>query len=100
MALTQKQRILDVMAGKQVDKIPFGARIDVWYNYHAAHDSLPAKYKGWSQTDIIEDQGAGAQKRFFSVCREEYVDMEVVKRQEPPYEVTEFITPMGLVPSS
>ena len=32
--LTQKQRILDVVAGKQVDKIPFGARIDVWYNYH------------------------------------------------------------------
>ncbi len=95
MALTQKQRILDVIAGKQVEKIPFGARIDVWYNYHAAHDSLPAKYKGWEQTDIIEDQGAAAQKRFFSVCREEYEDMEVIKRQEPPYEVTEFITPIG-----
>ena len=95
MALTQKQRILDVVAGKQVDKIPFGARIDVWYNYHVAHDSLPARYKGWSQTDIIADQGAAAQKRFFSVCREEYRDMEVVKRQEPPYEVTEFITPIG-----
>ncbi|MBF0527795.1 MAG: hypothetical protein HQK55_00715 [Deltaproteobacteria bacterium] len=96
MALTQKQRILDVVAGKQVDKLPFGARIDVWYNYHAAHDSLPAKYQGWSQTDIIADQGAAAQKRFFSVCREEYHDMEVVKRQEPPYEVTEFITPIGV----
>lgn len=95
MALTQKQRILDVVAGKQVDKVPFGARIDVWYNYHAAHDSLPARYKGWKQTDIIADQGAAAQKRFFSVCKEEYHDMEVVKRQEPPYEVTEFITPIG-----
>lgn len=95
MSLTQKQRILDVVAGKQVDKVPFGARIDVWYNYHAAHDSLPDKYKGWSQTDIIEDQGAAAQKRFFSVCKEVYHDMEVVKRQEPPYEVTEYITPVG-----
>ena len=94
--LTQKQRILDVVAGKQVDMIPYGARIDVWYNYHFAHDSLPAKYKGWPQTDIIADQGAAAQKRFFSVCREEYRDMEVVKRQEPPYEVTEFITPIGM----
>ncbi len=93
--LTQKQRILDVVAGKQVDKIPFGARIDVWYNYHLAHNSLPEKYKGWSSTDIIADQGAAAQKRFFSICREEYRDMEVVKRQEPPYEVTEYITPIG-----
>ncbi len=95
MALTQKQRILDVVAGKQVDKLPFGARIDVWYNYHLAHDSLPAKYKGWSQTDIIADQGAAAQKRFFSICKEEYHDMEVVKREEPPYEITEFRTPIG-----
>lgn len=95
MTLTQKQRILDVVSGKQVDKLPFGARIDVWYNYHTAHDSLPAKYRGWSQTDIIADQGAAAQKRFFAVCKEEYHDMEVVKRKEPPYEVTEFITPVG-----
>ena len=96
MALTQKQRILDVVAGKQVDKVPFGARIDVWYNYHSAHDSLPAKYKGWSSTDIIADQGAAVQKRFFSVAKETYHDMEVVKRDEPPYEVTEYITPLGM----
>ncbi|AFM24799.1 uroporphyrinogen decarboxylase family protein [Desulfomonile tiedjei] len=95
MALTQKQRILDVVAGKVVDKLPFGARIDVWYNYHAAHGSLPEKYKDWKQTDIIEDQGAAAQKRFFSVCKEIYHDMEVVKRKEPPYEITEFRTPIG-----
>jgi len=96
MTLSHKERILAVCRGEQVDKLPFGARIDTWYNYHFAHDSLPEKYKGWSQTDIIADQGAGAQKRFFSICKEEYHDMEVIVKKEPPYETTEFVTPLGV----
>jgi hypothetical protein len=97
MAMTQKQRILATARGEKLDKIPFGARIDTWYNYHAAHDSLPEKYRGWSQTDIIRDQGAGAQHRLWSVVKEEYRDMEVVEKNEPPYITTEYITPAGNV---
>jgi len=97
MEMTQKQRILAAARGEPLDKLPFGARIDVWYNYHAAHDSLPEKYKGWSQVDILRDLGAGAQVRFFSVVREEYQDMEVVEKHEPPYITTEYHTPLGTV---
>jgi len=97
MAMTQKQRILAVARGEHLDKLPFGARIDVWYNYHSAHDTLPQKYKGRSQTDILRDQGAAAQYRFFSVVREEYQDMEVVEKNDPPYITTEYRTPVGTV---
>ena len=97
MAMTQKQRILAAARGEHLDKLPFGARIDVWYNYHSAHNTLPEKYQGWSQTDIIRDQGAGAQYRFFSVVKEEYQDMEVIEKNEPPYIMTEYRTPLGTV---
>jgi len=97
MAMTQKQRILAAARGEKLDKLPFGARIDVWYNYHSAHGTLPDRYKGWSQVDILRDQGAGAQMRFFSLTREEYRDMEVVEKHDPPYITTEYRTPVGTV---
>jgi len=97
MAMTKKQQILAAARGEKLEKLPFGARIDVWYNYHSAHDTLPDRYKGWSQTDILRDQGAGAQKRFFSLTREEYRDMEVVEKHDPPYITTEYHTPVGTV---
>jgi len=95
MEMTQKQRILTVARGEWVDKLPFGARIDVWYNYHSAHGTLPEKYKGWAQTDIIADQNAGAQKRFFSICKERFHDMEVVVKKDGDWETREYITPVG-----
>ncbi len=97
MAMTKKQQILAAARGEKLDRLPFGARIDVWYNYHSAHGTLPDKYRGWSQTDILRDQGAGAQARFFSVTREKYRDMEVVETNDPPYITTEYHTPVGTV---
>jgi len=97
MAMTQKQMILAAARGEHLDKVPFGARIDVWYNYNSAHDTLPEKYKGWSQTDILRDQGAGAQYRFWAVVKEEYRDMEVVEKHGPPYITTEYRTPLGTI---
>ncbi len=97
MEMTQKQRILAAARGEYLEKLPFGARIDVWYNYHSAHGSLPEKYKGWSQVDILRDLGAGAQVRLFSVVREEYDSMEVEEKHDPPYITTEYRTPLGTV---
>jgi uroporphyrinogen-III decarboxylase len=97
MAMTQKQRLLAAARGEKLDKVPFGARIDVWYNYHSAHNTLPEKYRGWSQTAIIRDQGAGAQYRFPAVVKEEYQDMEVVEKSDPPNITTEYRTPVGTV---
>ena len=97
MAMTQKQMILATARGEHLDKLPFGARIDLWYNYHSAHDTLPEKYKGWNQTDIIRDQGAGAQYKFWAVVKEEYRDMEMIEKRDPPYIATEYRTPLGTV---
>jgi len=72
MGMTQKEKILAVAKGEHLDRVPCGARIDLWYNYNSGHGTLPEKYKGWDQTAIINDQGAAAQLRYFSVIKEEY----------------------------
>ena len=96
--MTHKQRILAAARGEKLDKLPFGARIDLWYKYHNAHGTLPDKYKGWSQADIVRDLGAGMQYRLFtSLIKEEFRDMEVVETSEPPYITTEYRTPVGTV---
>jgi len=97
MAMSQKQRILAVARGECLDKLPFGARIDLWYNYNSAHDTLPERYKGRNHVDIMRDLGAGVQYRYYSVVREEYQDMEILQKDEPPYKITEFMTPLGSV---
>lgn len=98
MGMTKKQQILAAARGEKLEKLPFGARIDLWYKYHAAHGTLPDKYRGWGQIDIIRDLGVGMQYRLFSsLVREKYRDMEVVETDEPPYITTEYRTPVGTV---
>jgi hypothetical protein len=53
MAMTHKQRILAAAWEQPVDELPVGTRIDLWYNYNSAHDTLPEKYRGWSSADIL-----------------------------------------------
>lgn len=95
--MTQKEKLLAAARGERLRKLPFGARIDLWYNYNSGHKSLPEKYNGWDQTAIIRDQGAAAQQRYLSVVKEQYNDMEVIEKEEPPYIKTEFRTPIGSV---
>jgi uroporphyrinogen-III decarboxylase len=96
MAMTVKQMILAASRGEHLDKLPYVPRIDVWYNYNVANDAFPERYKGWKQTEIVRDQGAGTgQYRAFSVTKEEYRDMEVIVTHDEPYIMTEYRTPLG-----
>jgi len=97
IAMTHKQRILAAAWKQPVDKLPFGARIDLWYNYHSGHDTLPEKYPGWSIIDILRDQGAGIQLRLRNIWKTEYHNVEVVTHSDPPYTTTEYRTPVGTV---
>jgi hypothetical protein len=97
VTMSPRDRILAAAAKQPVDKLPFGARIDVWYNYHSGHGTLPEKYQGWNMVDILRDQGAGAQVRHLRIWRVEYDNLELVKHEDPPYTTTEWRTPVGTV---
>jgi hypothetical protein len=97
LVMSHKARLLTAAHRQPVDKLPFGARIDVWYNYHAGHDSLPEKYRGWNMVEILRDQGAGAQVRHLRIWKVEYDDLELITHEDPPYTTREWRTPVGTV---
>ena len=70
MAMTEREILLAAARGEKLAKLPFGARIDLWFNYRSGHNSLPERYKGWDQVAIVHDQGAAAQVRHFAVVKE------------------------------
>jgi uroporphyrinogen-III decarboxylase len=93
--LTYKQSVLAAVKGAQLNRIPFGARIDFWYNYHKNNDSLPERYKNWSMPEINRDLGAGTLFRLNHAWRAEYHGLEARTYQSPPHIVSEFETPYG-----
>jgi len=97
LGVSHKARILAAARKQAVDKLPFCARIDVWYNYHSGHGTLPEKYKDWNMVEILRDQGAGAQVRHLRIWRVEYDNLEVTTQEDPPYKTTEWRTPVGTV---
>ncbi len=97
MTMTHKQRVFAAIKKEPIDRLPFGARIDLWYNYHAMNGTLPEKYRGWSMVDINKDLGAGTQFRLHKVWKEEYRDLEVNIIDEPPYTTYNFNTPHGKI---
>ena len=98
MGMSHKARILAAARKQPLDKLPFGARIDVWYNYNYGHGTLPDKYQGKNMVEILRDQGAGAQMRHLRIWRIEYDGLELVTHKEDhPYTTTEWRTPIGTV---
>ena len=97
MEKTHKQAMLATIRGERLEKVPLGVRIDLWYNYNSAHDTLPDKYKGWSEVAILKDLGIGFEHLFHHLLKEEYKGVEVVEEVDGPCTTTKFITPAGTV---
>ena len=97
METTEKQRILAAAHKQPVDKVPLAARIDLWYNYHKGHGTLPKKYQDYSIPDIMRDLGAGVQLRHLHIWKTGYKDVEIIIHEDPPFKTTEYRTPKGTV---
>lgn len=95
MAMTHKQRILAAARKQPVDKLPFGARIDLWYNYHSSHGTLPEKYRGRDMPYILRELGAGMKMHHSHIWKQEYRNIEVIVHEDFPVTTTEYRTPKG-----
>lgn len=93
--MNHKQRVFAAIRGEPLDRLPFGARIDLWYNYHRQNGSLPEQYQGCSMHQVNRDLGAGTQFRMHKVWREAYRGVEATSRVEDSTLVSEFKTPHG-----
>jgi len=112
MVMTHKARILAAAGKKPVDKLPFGARIDLWYNYHAAKGTLPGKYKGCTEIDILRDLGAGGmvvlggeqvrtgtnpKAKLIILWETTFENVKVISSEEGPVKTVTYVTPKGTV---
>ncbi len=101
-AMTHRQRAIAAIRGDPVDRIPFIARMDLWYNHNFNRGTLPEKYRGWSLWDIQRDLdigifgfGAWSVKYYKRV----YHNMQVRNYARPLEETTEYQTPYGTLRS-
>jgi hypothetical protein len=114
MDMTHRERVLAALRGEPADQLPYAIRMDQWYNWHLAHDTLPEEYRGWTAYEIIRDIGGGIQshgyytpgapieRRTRSMSRGLYRqelkgDIQVnVTRVDDTF-TTEYVTPLGSV---
>jgi len=57
--MDHKTLMLSAIKGEPTDRIPFVPRLDIWYNANKINQTLPARYKNASLTDISDDLGLG-----------------------------------------
>lgn len=57
--MNHRDRALAAMRGEPVDRIPFIARMDLWYLFHRNQGTLPQPYENASLWDIQRDLGIG-----------------------------------------
>ena len=90
--MTNRERLLAIMARQSPDAIPWIPRMEIWYEAHRRRGSLPARYEGWSLRQIERDLSMGTPARDGQVYRPELRDVEVERRQEGDDTVTEYYT--------
>ena len=61
--MTDRERILAVLAGRRPDRIPWIPRLLLWYNAHSRAGTLPARYRGMTLREVERDLGVGTPAR-------------------------------------
>ncbi len=96
--MNHRDRAVAAMWGKPVDRIPFIARMDLWYSYHHNRGTLPHPYEKATLWEIQRDMGIGIfgfGAWDISFFRTEYPDGLIHKTVESGVNVTQFDTPYG-----
>jgi uroporphyrinogen-III decarboxylase len=96
--MNHRDRALAAMCGEPVDRIPFIARMDLWYSYHRNSGTLPAPYEKATLWDLQRDLGVGIFG--FGVWDQSFYQLvprgiEIRKTIEDGAQVTRVVTPYG-----
>ena len=95
--MTNRERLLTIMAGGSPDRIPWIPRLELWYHAHTLRGTMPEKYRGWSMREIERALGMGTPAREGRVFRTELRDVEVRTQKQGNETITEYVTPVGTV---
>ncbi|MBI2941872.1 MAG: hypothetical protein HYY04_15690 [Chloroflexi bacterium] len=95
--MTNRERLLAILAGRSPDRIPWIPRLQLWYNARLAEGNMPARFQGLSLRQVERALGVGNHGRggrVFNLRREGF---EVVTREKDGQALTKYVTPVGTV---
>jgi len=95
--MTHRERFYAVLHGEQADRIPFIARIELWFESAAARNKLPDEYRGMTMWEFMREMGFGLYGRAAKVFSRQLKGVEIGKHQDGDILRTEFHTPVGVV---
>jgi len=97
MAMTNRERILAVLDKKCPDRVPWIARLDLWYHARLAEGNLPTRFRGMNLVEIGRALRTGNPARDGKVFKVRYEGMEVQNERAPGVARQRFLTPYGEV---
>lgn len=95
--MTNRQRILAVLDKKSPDRVPWIARLDLWYHARMAEGNMPARFRGMSVVEVGRALRTGNPARDGKVFSVRYDGLEVRSERAPGVVRQRFITPYGEV---
>jgi uroporphyrinogen-III decarboxylase len=95
--MTNRERLLTILAGGSPDRVPWIPRLELWYGAHKLAGTLPTEYRDQSLREIERGLGMGTPAREARIFRTEIRDVEMRTKQQGNEIITEYITPVGTV---
>ncbi|MBI4537755.1 MAG: hypothetical protein HY712_07335 [candidate division NC10 bacterium] len=93
--MTNRERIMAVMQRTSLDRLPWIARLDLWYHGRMAEGSMPDRFRGKSLPEISRLLRTGNPARGGKVFRVRYEGLEVRTDRRPGAIRECFVTPYG-----
>ncbi len=93
--MTNRERILAIMARKAPDQIPWVPVLNLWYNAQVRAGTMPRRFAGMSLRELERALGCGDPGRNGRVFSKRYVNVEKVVTTKGNDTFTEYRTPVG-----
>ena len=93
--MTNRERLLAILAGRSPDRVPWIPRLDIWHRAQVSRDTLPDRLQGLTLREVERVLGVGTPARTGRVFRIEYQNMDVLTYDEGFNSITEYVTPKG-----
>lgn len=96
--MTDRERMLAVLQGDPIDRIPWIPRLLLWYNARKKRGTLPARYRDMSLREVERDMGIGTPARDGRVFSSRMSGVDVRTHDiDAMTRRTEYTTPVGVV---
>ncbi len=96
--MTNRERILAIMAGRPPDRIPWIPRLGIWYEAARRAGTLPPEHQGRTLREVERDVFGGTAARDGIIWRTQLRGVEVRTHRPNEMEtITEYVTPAGAV---